>query len=357
MCGRIAPEQVFDYLKKLRHSSRTEITVMKLVPGNSTEKVGYEQFFGYLNQRKRFGVVGNSGKQVKDFYILPLAKDASPPELLSSMDGFELEKRHHRTNLLLGILVRTRKHPERSGSGDRPAEERPSSSHGSRSGSLSERVRDPERSYTPPPPSSRKRVKSSASIEEVDEQVSYTPPRREATPDETCILLEDEEEPYDPEESSSVFERLTTLKEKTKILPDEAGSSLPVHSDDGVSSSVLGQIETAGTIEQQRQLLDDLVNRVEQSRRQLELQRKAAENAFNIATGSGFALDSNTIPGLDGDFSAVNEPSTPSTGKLNISNSTLDQLLSNIKEAQARAKAKAKASEYPHSVQRILKRF
>lgn len=109
VCGRIAPEQVLDYVKKLKYSLRTEIGVVKFVPQNKSDRIGYEAFFSYLDSRKRYGVVAISGKALKDFYILPLSSDADAPDVLLPFDGPGVEKKHARPNLLLGIVVRSKK--------------------------------------------------------------------------------------------------------------------------------------------------------------------------------------------------------------------------------------------------------
>ena len=84
--GRIAPEQVLDYVKKLRYSSRTSIGLVKFTSPKE-ERIGYDAFFDYLDSRKRYGVVGNTGKALKDFYILPLPKNGDIPDVLLPLDG------------------------------------------------------------------------------------------------------------------------------------------------------------------------------------------------------------------------------------------------------------------------------
>lgn len=54
---------------------------------NKNDKVGYEAFFNYLHSRGRYGVVGNNGKVIKDFYIFPLPKNGEVPEVLLPFDG------------------------------------------------------------------------------------------------------------------------------------------------------------------------------------------------------------------------------------------------------------------------------
>jgi hypothetical protein len=73
-------------VKKLKYSSRTEIGIIKFVSSRD-ERVGYDAFFNYLDSRGRYGVVGSTGKLLKDFYILPLPKNGDVPEVLLPFDG------------------------------------------------------------------------------------------------------------------------------------------------------------------------------------------------------------------------------------------------------------------------------
>ena len=49
-----------------------EILLIRLQPTSDSEAVSYNLFFEYLQSRKRFAVVGNASKNVKDCYVLPL---------------------------------------------------------------------------------------------------------------------------------------------------------------------------------------------------------------------------------------------------------------------------------------------
>lgn len=131
VCGRITPEQVSDYISKLKSSKRTDIGIVEFSWVSREERTGYDAFFNYLNVRGRYGVVGNSGRSFKDFYILPLSPNQDIPSILLPIDGpgmshisienihkltivflillLGLSKKIHRPNLLLGILIRTRK--------------------------------------------------------------------------------------------------------------------------------------------------------------------------------------------------------------------------------------------------------
>lgn len=143
--GRIAPEQALDYLRK---KSAQDITVVKFVPVNQEERKGYEEFFRYLFQRKRYGVVDSANsKNIKDFYILPLPKDQEPPEAITPFDGPGLGG--NRRNLLIGVLVRNRKPSIKTPSKEKPPSNGTKVKFEVQESSPTEK---PERSYTPPPP-------------------------------------------------------------------------------------------------------------------------------------------------------------------------------------------------------------
>ncbi|RWS15162.1 death-inducer obliterator 1-like protein [Dinothrombium tinctorium] len=289
VCGRIAPEQVLDYLKKLKYSSRTEISVIRFIPSNHDEKIGYDAFFSYLNQRKRYGVVGNASKSLKDFYILPLPKDVDPPDVLLPFNGPGLEKRYHRHNLLLGILIKSKKVFDKHMV---KLKEKADQKVAIPSSTVEGTNQAQERSYTPPPPTVAVKSESVTAPEEEPYdpassltpplQTSYTPPREEEK-------LKDEE-PYDPEDNSSNSNIVDLLEKFTKSTnPNE------------MTSTILMTIQNSTTLEQQKQLLNELTNKVEESKKQLEEQRRAAEAAFNIATSSAFAANKDTscIPVFD----------------------------------------------------------
>ncbi|KAJ6224915.1 hypothetical protein RDWZM_003460 [Blomia tropicalis] len=163
VCGRITPEQVSDYISKLKSSKRTDIGIVEFSWVSREERTGYDAFFNYLNVRGRYGVVGNSGRSFKDFYILPLSPNQDIPSILLPIDGPGLSKKIHRPNLLLGILIRTRKIFQ------------PNSTHISITSTVTQPTQKsndiamPERSYTPP--------LSNCESSLPDDSGSYTPPR------------------------------------------------------------------------------------------------------------------------------------------------------------------------------------
>ncbi|XP_067288052.1 death-inducer obliterator 1 isoform X2 [Pseudorasbora parva] len=101
--GRISPHTVWDYVGKLKTSLSKELSLIRFHPATEEEEVAYVSLFSYFSSRKRFGVVANSNKRIKDLYLIPLSsKDPLPAKLLP-FDGPGLEPA--RPNLLLGLLI------------------------------------------------------------------------------------------------------------------------------------------------------------------------------------------------------------------------------------------------------------
>merc|ERR1719180_416213 len=108
LVGRIPPKTTWDYIEKISKNPQKEILVLRFGPQNNDEVAAYESFFEYLSTKDRLGVVGNASKMVKDCYIMPLGKDQEVPAALLPLEGQGLPP--NRPNLLLSILVRTRRH-------------------------------------------------------------------------------------------------------------------------------------------------------------------------------------------------------------------------------------------------------
>ncbi|XP_071377334.1 death-inducer obliterator 1 [Centroberyx affinis] len=101
--GRISPSTVWDYVGKLKTSLSKELCLIRFHPATEEEEVAYVSLFSYFSSRKRFGVVANNNRRIKDLYLIPLsAKDPLPSKLLP-FDGPGLEPA--RPNLLLGLLI------------------------------------------------------------------------------------------------------------------------------------------------------------------------------------------------------------------------------------------------------------
>ncbi|XP_041106042.1 PHD finger protein 3 isoform X3 [Polyodon spathula] len=104
--GRISPQMVWDYVEKIRASGTKEVCLIRFCPVTEEDQISYTLLYAYFSSRKRYGVVANNMKQVKDMYLIPLASSEKLPHHLVSFDGPGLEAR--RPNLLLGLIIRQR---------------------------------------------------------------------------------------------------------------------------------------------------------------------------------------------------------------------------------------------------------
>nr|XP_061794506.1 PHD finger protein 3-like [Nerophis lumbriciformis] len=104
--GRISPQTVWDYLEKIRATGTKEVCLIRFSPVTEEDEISYTLLYAYFSSRKRFGVVSNNRKQVKDMYLLPLGATEKVPHQLVPFDGPGLE--NNRVNLLLGLIIRQR---------------------------------------------------------------------------------------------------------------------------------------------------------------------------------------------------------------------------------------------------------
>ncbi|KAG7276959.1 hypothetical protein CRUP_016449 [Coryphaenoides rupestris] len=104
--GRISPQIVWDYFDKIRATGTKEVCLIRFSPETEEDEISYTLLFAYFSSRKRFGVVSNNRKQVKDMYIIPLGATEKVPHQLVPFDGPGLE--NNRPNLLLGLIIRQR---------------------------------------------------------------------------------------------------------------------------------------------------------------------------------------------------------------------------------------------------------
>ncbi|XP_077585539.1 PHD finger protein 3 [Stigmatopora nigra] len=104
--GRISPQTVWDYLEKIRATGTKELCLIRFSPVTEEDEISYTLLYAYFSSRKRFGVVSNNRKQVKDMYLLPLGASEKVPHQLVPFDGPGLE--NNRGNLLLGLIIRQR---------------------------------------------------------------------------------------------------------------------------------------------------------------------------------------------------------------------------------------------------------
>ncbi|XP_039594646.1 PHD finger protein 3 isoform X1 [Polypterus senegalus] len=104
--GRISPQMVWDYVEKIRASGTKEVCLIRFCPVTEEDQISYTLLFAYFSSRKRYGVVANNMKQVKDMYLIPLGSSEKIPYQLVPFDGPGLEVQ--RQNLLLGLIIRQR---------------------------------------------------------------------------------------------------------------------------------------------------------------------------------------------------------------------------------------------------------
>ncbi|XP_054456038.1 PHD finger protein 3 [Anoplopoma fimbria] len=104
--GRITPQIVWDYLEKIRATGTKEVCLIRFCPETEEDEISYTLLYAYFSSRRRFGVVSNNLKQVKDMYLIPLGATEKVPHQLVPFDGPGLE--NNRANLLLGLIIRQR---------------------------------------------------------------------------------------------------------------------------------------------------------------------------------------------------------------------------------------------------------
>lgn len=297
VCGRIIPDQVWDYLSKIKQSGNKELLVVRFQPANDEEKRPYRELYTYLNSRKRCGVVGGLSRMLKDFYILPLPSHSPVPTVLMPFDGPGLQS--GRPHMLLGIIVR---HKNRL----RPPSGKSRSSWADRSEAVS---------LTPP------LAETSVGGQSDDEEPyepSYTPPLEKrprqarlqpsssALSEERTPLADDEDVPYDPEENEVGIAGTPAPTEEPPPPPPprvsgQAVSELIERISAGanpaaVTTSVLASLASNANLEHQKRLLVELTQEVEEQKRQIELQRL---QAIQLSMGKA---SSSTAP----------QPATPS---------------------------------------------
>ncbi|XP_053731659.1 PHD finger protein 3 [Synchiropus splendidus] len=104
--GRISPQIVWDYFEKIRATGTKEVCLIRFSPETEEDEISYTLLYAYFSSRKRYGVVSNNLKQVKDMYLIPLGATEKVPQQLVPFDGPGLES--NRNNLLLGLIIRQR---------------------------------------------------------------------------------------------------------------------------------------------------------------------------------------------------------------------------------------------------------
>ncbi|XP_039527267.1 death-inducer obliterator 1 isoform X1 [Pimephales promelas] len=101
--GRILPQTVWEYVDLIKTSEAKELSLIRFHPASEEEEVAYVSLFSYFNSRRRFGVVSNICKHIKDLYLIPLSTKQSIPTALLPIEGPGLEQDH--PNILMGLAV------------------------------------------------------------------------------------------------------------------------------------------------------------------------------------------------------------------------------------------------------------
>lgn len=64
-----------------------EVCLIRFAPETEEDEISYTLLYAYFSSRKRFGVVSNNLKQVKDMYLIPLSATEKVPHQLVPFDG------------------------------------------------------------------------------------------------------------------------------------------------------------------------------------------------------------------------------------------------------------------------------
>lgn len=64
-----------------------EVCLIRFSPDTEEDEISYTLLYAYFSSRRRFGVVSNNLKQVKDMYLIPLGATEKVPHHLVPFDG------------------------------------------------------------------------------------------------------------------------------------------------------------------------------------------------------------------------------------------------------------------------------
>lgn len=64
-----------------------EVCLIRFSPETEEDEISYTLLYAYFSSRRRFGVVSNNLKQVKDMYLIPLGATEKVPHQLVPFDG------------------------------------------------------------------------------------------------------------------------------------------------------------------------------------------------------------------------------------------------------------------------------
>ncbi|GFT01820.1 PHD finger protein 3 [Nephila pilipes] len=267
VCGRIIPDQVWDYLSKIKQSGNKELIIVRFQAANEEEAVAYCAFYSYLSTRKRYGVVSNYSRKIKDFYLLPLAATSPVPMVLVPFDGPGLPS--PRPHLLLGVLVR---HKSKQTSIPFVPKQLPQSKIETENVDDSYTPPHEPRSYTPPLPTSSvldqpndhnkitdgKKVSklfNTFSTKNVESKKTYTESFSDKELNYAKFSGEKEDDkPYDPEQDINNMPS-GPKKEKNTVSSSNDGKESPV--------------PATVSLEKHKKILDALTRQVEETDRQV----------------------------------------------------------------------------------------
>ncbi|XP_055929009.1 uncharacterized protein LOC129960026 [Argiope bruennichi] len=271
ICGRIIPDQVWDYLGKIKQSGSKELVIIRFQAANDEEAITYRSFYSYLSSRKRYGVVSNYSKKIKDFYLLPLASTSPVPMVLVPFDGPGLPS--PRPHLLLGVIVRHKfKHPVL-----RPVVSKQRPSVKARVGKAGDSFTPPQepRSYTPPLP-------TSSSLDEAKEQENKSVVSPDSAnkdnffPYDSTLKNADftVDKPTTPLDKASISDASPFEKDDDKPYDPEQDivniTSEPPKSQNAHFSLDVKKERSTVNLEQQKKLLDALSRQVEETENALK---------------------------------------------------------------------------------------
>ena len=74
-------------LKVLFDVLSQEVCLIRFSPETEEDEISYTLLYAYFSSRKRFGVISNNLKRVKDTYLIPLGATEKIPHQLVPFDG------------------------------------------------------------------------------------------------------------------------------------------------------------------------------------------------------------------------------------------------------------------------------
>ncbi|KAA0186606.1 hypothetical protein HAZT_HAZT004743 [Hyalella azteca] len=322
--GRISPENVWSYIADTKKAASKEILVVRFQPSSEEEKVFYIALYSYLSSKKRYGVVGNCDRSIKDFYIIPLASHQPIPQVLLPLDGPGFEEQ--RPHMLVGVVVRTK--PKRiydqfSGTWKDIPDVTKLSEEGS--AMLSELKEASERSFTPPLPGSAYDPE-----EEEEMAVVAAGSKKPESASELEILLESPiivTPPGAPDDDSD-----------SEIVDIPSNKAVKRSTDQGESSgSKKAKTERS---KEQESMLAELNRQIEQHKKELSAMHESISQKDKVviaASRKETVLDEHDKN--DSDKNKKKDPVKLDTSKINIPDN-LHMILEGIKRKEEEIKQK-----------------